>query len=73
MNLNAIVDAGGTITRQPDSTHKVNFWYIPGGARYDRAQVIDGFFNDKAVAEQFAAKYSVPPEMAMCIELEKAK
>ena len=58
-----------TLKRQPDSVAKVSHWVIPGGADYDQAFVIEKFFADMAKAEDYAKKYSMPPEMALLISL----
>lgn len=67
--IHAIIAAGGTAEQRPESTHKVSFWYIPGGANYDLATVKEAFFPNAACAEAFATKYHNPPEMAVVIPL----
>lgn len=63
------VAAGGSQTRQPNSTHKVNAWHIPNGGDYVNAFVVEWFFPDKESADKIAAQYDFPPEMALTIPL----
>lgn len=58
------VDAGATLDRESDSVASVSFWYIPGGCEYDRAEVVEVYFNDMHKAKVFADQNDVPPEMA---------
>lgn len=60
---------GGSHKRLPESTHKVSYWYIPGGADYHHAEATYAYFTSAEQAEAFATKYDMPPEMAMVVPL----
>ena len=61
--------SGGTFERQSNSVAKVSYWHIPNGSEYDRAEIVEVFFSDMVIAEQFAKNYSNIPEMACLIIL----
>lgn len=59
---------GGTLDPEPDSVCHISYWHIPGGYDYHHAEVRVAYFADKEVAEKLAAKYHMPPEMAMVMD-----
>lgn len=61
----------GSLERQEDTTHVVNFWHIPGGYRYDAATPVNIFYSDEEEAKRFAAKWDAPPEMAILTTIER--
>jgi hypothetical protein len=62
---------GGTLDRQPNSTHVVNIWHVPGGSDYSNAKTVNVFFSDEASAEAFDKKWSAPPEMPILLTIEQ--
>jgi len=50
---------GGSHKRLPESTHKVSYWYIPGGADYHHAEATYAYFTSAEQAEAFATKYDL--------------
>lgn len=61
---------GGSSSRQPDSTHLVSAWYLPGGYDVVHATSVAFYFPDKESADKLAADYQAPPEMAHAVSLE---
>jgi len=59
----------GDSQQQADSVCFISYWHIPGGYQYDQARVCKQFFHNKELAEQVAEKYSMPPEMAVVIDI----
>jgi hypothetical protein len=64
MNSTIILCAGGTLMHEPNSVARVTLWHIPNGTDYNRAVVLSCYFSDQVKAQQFAAKYKNPPELA---------
>lgn len=64
-----IAKAGGTTSREVDSTHVVSLWYIPGGWDYSNALAVAAYFKDGVAALAFADSWSAPPEMASIHDL----
>ena len=63
--------AKGTAQRQPDSTHVVSMWHIPGGCDYSNAYPINVFFSDEDAARMLFNRYNCCPEMAMLLTIEE--
>lgn len=60
---------GGSQKRQPDATHVVSVWHIPGGTDYDHATAIIYYFVTEVGAQSFARKYKDLPEMSMLMTI----
>jgi hypothetical protein len=65
------INHGGTYKRQPDTTHAVSYWHIPGGCDYINALAVDMYFSNEAKAVEFTEKHRNPPEMAILKTIEE--
>lgn len=64
-------ELNGLPYRTPEAKYVVSLWYIPNGTDYHAAESIDVFFVDHASADQYAAFFAMPPEMAGMMDLDR--
>lgn len=62
-------ELGGTRKRQPTSRFVVSRWYVPGGCEYDKAVLVNIFFDTEANANKYAQQYEMPPEIATLVTI----
>jgi len=65
-----IMDIGqGKLNRTKDTKYVVSRWYIPGGYEYDKALVLNVFFEDQGLAHEYQRQWEYPPEMADLMDI----
>lgn len=69
--MDNVINEAYLMTRQPNSTWVVNRWVVPNGCDYHLARPQNFFFPDQKTAESYAARWSMPPEMADAMSIER--
>lgn len=67
-----IIFGGGSQTRRPTDTHAVSLYYLPGGVKVDKAEVIITYWPDEKSAQAFLDKFKDEPEMACWCDIDAA-